>query len=88
MAEHMLVSAHRLNLIAAVFLPVTAIATLFGMNLKSGMEGSFDPWAFWLLLGFSLLCGLLIKSSLPRPPAPVEATRPTAALAKTKKKKS
>ncbi len=86
-AEHMLVSAHRLNLIAAVFLPVTAFATLFGMNLRSGLEGVGDPWAFWVLVAVSLLCGLIIKSSLPRPPAPVEAARPTAALAKTKRKK-
>ena len=86
-AEHMLVSAHRLNLIAAVFLPVTAFATLFGMNLRSGLEGLADPWSFWLLIGGSLLCGLAIKSSLPHPPAPAEAARPTAALAKTKKKK-
>jgi hypothetical protein len=86
-AEHMLGSAHRLNLIAAVFLPVTALATLFGMNLRSGLEGRADPWAFWALVAASLLCGLVIKSSLPRPPAPVEAARPTAALAKTKRKK-
>ncbi|HWB77574.1 MAG TPA: hypothetical protein VG755_21560 [Nannocystaceae bacterium] len=85
-AEHMLVSAHRLNLIAAVFLPVTALATLFGMNLRSGLEGLADPWAFWVLIGVAFLCGLAIKSALPRPPTPTEAARPTAAIAKTKKK--
>ncbi|MBC8067541.1 MAG: hypothetical protein IAG13_04335 [Deltaproteobacteria bacterium] len=86
-AEHMLASAHRLNLIAAVFLPVTALATLFGMNLHSGLENLGRPWTFWALFALSLLAGLVIKSSLPRPPAPVQAVRAPLALTKPKPKK-
>lgn len=69
-AQHMLEAAHRLNMIAAVFLPVTAVATLFGMNLPHGLEGSPAPWTFWGMLGLSFIIGLWIKASMPRPPAP------------------
>lgn len=76
-AQHMLEAAHRLNMIAAVFLPVTAVATLLGMNLRHGLEDWPAPWTFWITL---LLCfgfGLWIKASMPAPPPPAEAP-PTA----------
>jgi len=47
--------ANRLNILAAIFLPLTAIAGIFGMNIRSGLEGS-PTWAFWLVL----LCGILL----------------------------
>jgi len=38
-------TAHRLNILAAIFFPLTAIGSVFGMNLRSGLEqaptGSF-----------------------------------------------
>jgi len=51
--------ANRLNLLAAIFLPLTALAGIFGMNLPSGLEGS-PTWAFWLVL----LCGVLLGVGL------------------------
>ena len=68
-AQHMLEAAHRLNMIAAVFLPVTAVATLLGMNLRHGLEGWPAPWTFWITLGLCFMFGLWIKNSMPRPPA-------------------
>jgi len=47
--------ANRLNILAAIFLPLAAITGLFGMNLPSGLEGS-PTWAFWVVL----LCGMLL----------------------------
>ncbi len=66
-AQHMLEAAHRLNMIAAVFLPVTAVATLLGMNLMHGLEGWPAPLTFWLTVGLCFLFGLWIKASMPRP---------------------
>lgn len=47
-------AGHRLNLIAALFLPMTAITSVFGMNLASGSP------AFWTVLAGSLLSGLVV----------------------------
>lgn len=67
--QHMLEAAHRLNMIAAVFLPVTAVATLLGMNLRHGLEDFPAPWTFWVTLALTFVLGLWIKASMPRPPA-------------------
>lgn len=47
--------ANRLNVLAAIFFPMTAIASVFGMNLVSGLEGS-SILIFWsvLLAGIAL----------------------------------
>ncbi len=37
-SKHVLDSGHRLNLIAATFLPITALGALLGMNLPHGLE--------------------------------------------------
>ncbi len=84
--EHMLESAHRLNLIAAVFLPATAIATIFGMNFRHGLEGVDGPWLFWLFTAVALMCGVLIRATLPRPPAATPIAPPRAAVGKAKPK--
>ena len=74
--QHMLEAAHRLNMIAAVFLPVTAVATLLGMNLKHGLEDFPAPWTFWITLALTFVLGLWIKASMPRPPARVADAAP------------
>jgi hypothetical protein len=75
-AQHMLEAAHRLNMIAAVFLPVTAVATLLGMNLRHGLEDWPAPLTFWMTLGLCFIMGLWIKASMPRPPRPDEDAKP------------
>jgi hypothetical protein len=75
-AQHMLEAAHRLNMIAAVFLPVTAVATLLGMNLRHGLEDWPAPVTFWLTVGLCFVMGLWIKASMPRPPARDNADEP------------
>lgn len=52
---------HRLNIIMALFLPVTAAASLLGMNVPHGLETS-SPWVFAGIVGFFGLLGLLMKS--------------------------
>lgn len=50
-------ASHRLNLLAALFLPVSAVGAIFGMNLASGLE-SAGPALFWLATGFALALGV------------------------------
>ena len=56
-------ATHRLNTMATVFLPLTAVASVFGMNLQSGLE-SAPPWMFWAILIGSIATGLVISEGL------------------------
>jgi Mg2+ and Co2+ transporter CorA len=64
--EHVVQSQHRLNLIAATFLPISAIGALFGINLRHGFETWNSPYAFWGVAGVALVFGLLIRATLPK----------------------
>lgn len=55
---------HRLNLLAAVALPITAVGAILGMNLTSGMEGWPEPSTFWLIVAFSLGIGVYIRMQI------------------------
>lgn len=55
-------AAHRLNLMVALFLPVTALASIFGMNLTSGLEQRNVPYLFWSVLVFGVLLGLAVRT--------------------------
>lgn len=70
----MAMSAHRLNLLAALFFPVTAISSIFGMNFSSGLESIPGQWLFWGILGGGLLTGILLTQVIAQKPAPVEQT--------------
>jgi hypothetical protein len=59
-AHELVRAGHRLNLLVALFLPLTAIGSLFGMNLANGLEAWNSPWLFWGLLGGGLLVGIII----------------------------
>jgi len=65
-SEHVLESGHRLNLIAATFLPITALGSLFGMQLEHGLEHESSPWVFWGVAAAAFLLGLIVRSSLPK----------------------
>lgn len=53
-------TSHRLNILAAVFFPLTAVSCAFGMNLTSGLEGAPNT-AFWLVLGLATAAGLWVR---------------------------
>lgn len=61
-------ASHRLNILAALFFPLTAIASLFGMNLAHGFSEE-APVIFWLVfavgagLGFAMKGWVLAKAS-------------------------
>ena len=57
-------AGQRLNLLAAVFLPLTAVASVFGMNLESGLEHVAKPVLFWAVLVVGIVVGLLVRGGL------------------------
>lgn len=79
-------AAHRLNLIAATFLPVTAVATIFGMNLSSGLDQVGGVWLFWAVVAIAVVLGLVVRLGLPDiAPLPVAGKRPKPATKRKKK---
>lgn len=63
-ARQMAAAAHRLNLLAALFLPLTALASLFGMNVSSGMADR--PANFWFICFGGFALGLCVMAFLGR----------------------
>ncbi|WP_146849336.1 CorA family divalent cation transporter [Brevifollis gellanilyticus] len=61
-ARQMAATAHRLNLLAALFLPLTALASIFGMEFHSGMQDT--PLHFWLICVAGVVLGMLVMSTL------------------------
>lgn len=58
-AAQMAASAHRLNILAALFLPLTALASVFGMDIHSGLENR--PDYFWGIVGAGIVLGLIVS---------------------------
>jgi len=58
LAKQMSSTAHRLNIIAALFLPMTAIASILSMEVSSGVSNTLSN--FWLVL----LAGCMVGGSL------------------------
>jgi len=67
-SRHVSEAGHRLNLIAATFLPISALGALLGMNLKHGFETANAPWVFWAVAAVAFLLGLAVRASLPKAP--------------------
>ena len=53
-------TGHRLNILAAIFFPLTAIASLFGMNIRSGLEDS-PIWVFWAVFLAGIFVGVVVR---------------------------
>lgn len=53
-------TGHRLNILAAIFFPLTAIASLFGMNMRSGLEDS-PVWVFWAVFLAGIFVGIVVR---------------------------
>lgn len=59
-ADEAVEAQHRLNVLAAVFFPLTALATVFGMNFRHGYENQ-SPVLFWAVSATGLAIGLFVK---------------------------
>ena len=74
LTEEALHASHRLNILAALFFPLTAIASLFSMNFAHGMD-EHKPIIFWLVFVISVALGFGMKNwvlgkSKPSEPSP------------------
>lgn len=56
---------HRLNLLAALFLPLSVAGGLFANSLRSGLEDA-PVWAFWLMIMGALVLGWLLRGRVTR----------------------
>lgn len=65
----MAVSAHRLNLLAALFFPIGALAAVFGMNLSHGLDRFDSPALFWTVLAAGLVTGIVLALGIASRPA-------------------
>jgi len=57
-AQKMAATAHRINLLAALFLPLTALASVFGMEIHNGFEDSTGAFIAIVLVGCLAGAGL------------------------------
>ena len=57
-AQRMAATAHRLNVLAAIFLPMTAIASVLSMDVRSGLPNTTEN--FWIIVAGSLGLGLAV----------------------------
>ena len=59
-AERQSRTAYRLSLLTATFFPIMTFATIFGMNLTSGLE-KWPAWMFWGMVLLGIGGGLLVR---------------------------
>ena len=62
----MAVAAHRLNGLAAFFFPIATVMTIFGANLKHGLEERYWPLPFLVCAGLGLIGGIVLTALLGR----------------------
>jgi len=63
--EQMEVRALVLSIVALIFLPLTFVTGLLGMNV-AGIPYAEEPWAFWGVVGFCVVIALMISAYFAR----------------------
>jgi hypothetical protein len=66
----MAVSTHRLNLLVAFFFPIATLMTIFGANLRHGLEGwdqLQSPVPLLAVLGAGLVSGIMLTGFITKP---------------------
>lgn len=75
----MAVSAHRLNILAAIFFPITALSSIFAMNPALAPEHLLHTASFWTVVGAGTISGLLLSRTLSKTvqssPKPIVSNR-------------
>jgi hypothetical protein len=65
-SRRMSLAAHRLNLLAAYFVPVATLSAIFGVNLQTGLEAAAPPWPFVAVVAAGILSGAALHGSILR----------------------
>ena len=60
LGEEAVRSGVRLNILAAIFLPLSTVTGILGVNLALGIE-SAPVWVSWSLFGLGLVIGLIVR---------------------------
>src|SRR6185369_12627728 len=56
------VETHRLNLLAAVCLPITALGAILGMNVRTGLEQLPGPGLFLAIVASAFTLGVMLHA--------------------------
>ena len=64
LSERIAKETQRLNLLAAVALPITAIGSILGMNLPSGLEVLPEPVSFWIIVALTFGVGFFVRARI------------------------
>jgi Mg2+ and Co2+ transporter CorA len=56
---------HRLNMVAALFLPITAVGSVLGLNLHNGFE-NVGPATFWVVCVVAFATGFVVRALVTR----------------------
>ncbi|GAB4208262.1 MAG: hypothetical protein OHK0013_26570 [Sandaracinaceae bacterium] len=62
LSERIAKETHRLNLLAAVAMPITAVGSILGMNLLNGLEELPEPISFWTIVAVTFAFGFFLRS--------------------------
>lgn len=69
-SHRMAVASHRLNMLVAFFFPIATLSTIFGVELRNGLE-QLDtgriPVPFLAILAVGLCCGIFLTGFIARP---------------------
>ena len=74
-SKEALAASHRLNILAALFLPLTAITSLFGMSFSRGMDEHI-PAMFWVIFAGGVGLGFVMKNWVTAKPKAVVPPKP------------
>ena len=77
-SHHLSHTGHRINMLAAIFLPITAIGSVFGMNLASGLEHR-GPLVFWSVLLIGAMVGYTLHAAFAAADSPASSAKATRA---------
>jgi hypothetical protein len=85
-SEQLVKAGHKLNMLIAIFLPLTALGSAFGMNLRHGLEGITSPVLFWGTLIVGILLGFFVKALLDVPSSSGRTSNRVAAGARAQRR--
>jgi hypothetical protein len=74
-SRRMAAAAHRLNILVAFFFPIATLMTIFGANLKHGLEDRAPPYTLLAMILVGLVLGSLLTVFITRSSEPRRGAR-------------